>query len=134
MGLKSRDVNVIENSVIKMICTVKAPKVSLAVTWKFESRNSTVEKNIICMNPTGGISCGADQQDYQLDTRVQESGTDFILKVLRARKRQEGRYTCQIDAYEKNVQKTKKLSNPLAVTVRRPGTNLIKYNYSCKPF
>ncbi|XP_017325043.1 immunoglobulin superfamily member 2 isoform X2 [Ictalurus punctatus] len=124
VGLKSRDVNVIENSVIKMICTVKAPKVSLAVTWKFESRNSTVEKNIICMNPTGGISCGADQQDYQLDTRVQESGTDFILKVLRARKRQEGRYKCQIDAYEKNVQKTKKLSNPLAVTVRRPDSKL----------
>lgn len=123
VGLKSRNAKVIENSVIKMICSVKAPRVALAVTWKFEPYNSTSQKNLICMDHTGSISCGAEQQDYLLETQVQETGKDFILKVLRASKQQEGRYQCQIDAYDKNVQKTKKLSNPLAITISRPGMN-----------
>lgn len=123
VSLKSRDINAFEHSVIKLICSVKAPKVALAVTWKFEPRNTTAQKNIICSDHTGGISCGAEQWDYQLETQVRESGTDFILKVLRASKRQEGHYKCQIDAYDKNVQKSKKLSNTLAVSIRRPGTN-----------
>lgn len=121
MVLKSRHAKAIENSVIKIMCSVKAPKVSLAVTWKFEPRNSTAQENIICVDQTGSTSCGAEQRDYQLITQVQESGTDFILKVLRASKRHEGRYVCQIDAYDKNVQKTKKLSNQLAITIDRPG-------------
>lgn len=104
-----------------MLCSVKAPKVSLAVTWKFEPYNSTAQKNIICMDNTGSTSCGAEQQDYHLETQARESGTDFILNVFRASKRQEGKYKCQIDAYDRNVQKTKKQSNPLAITIRRPG-------------
>ncbi|MCI4378268.1 hypothetical protein PGIGA_G00213980 [Pangasianodon gigas] len=124
VGLKSRDVHVTESSVIKMICSVKAPKVSLAVTWKFAPHNSTAQKNIICMDLTGGISCGEGQRDYQLETQVRESGTDFILTVLRASKRHEGRYACQIDAYDKNVQKTNKLSNLLAITILRPVSKL----------
>lgn len=125
MGLKSRNANVTENSVIKIICSVKAPKVSLAVTWKFVPHNTTTQKIIICMDQTGSTSCGAEQQDYQLVTQVHESGTDFILRVLRASKRHGGRYECEIDAYDKNVQKTKKLSNQLAINVRRPGMNLL---------
>lgn len=121
VSLKSRTANVIENSVIKIICSVKAPKVSLAVTWKFKPHNLTTKQDIICMDHTGSISCGKEQQDYQLETHVQGSGTEFILMVLRASKRQEGQYMCQIDAYDKNVQKTKKLSNPLAITIDRPG-------------
>ncbi|MCJ8732391.1 hypothetical protein PDJAM_G00210850 [Pangasius djambal] len=124
VGLKSRYVNVTENSVIKMMCSVKAPKVSLAVTWMFEPHNSTAQENIICMDRTGGISCGEGQRDYQIDTQVRESVTDFILTVLRASKRHEGRYACQIDAYDKNVQKTKKLSNLLAITILRPVSKL----------
>ncbi|XP_047670675.1 immunoglobulin superfamily member 3-like [Tachysurus fulvidraco] len=124
VGLKSRDTSVTENSTIKMICSVKAPKISLAVSWMFELQNSTAQKNIICMDHTGSISCGGQQQDYQVETQVRESSTDFILKVLRASKRQEGRYRCQIDAYDKNIQKTKKLSNLLAVTVHRPDSKL----------
>lgn len=121
MGLKSRNVNVIENSEIKLICSVIAPKVSLAVTWTFEPRNSTTQKLIICMDQTGSISCGVEQQDYQLVTQVKDSGTAFILRVLRASQRHGGRYACQIDAYDKKVQKTKKLSNQLAITIVRPG-------------
>ncbi|XP_060732132.1 immunoglobulin superfamily member 3-like isoform X1 [Tachysurus vachellii] len=124
VGLKSRDTSVTENSTIKMICSVKAPKVSLAVTWMFEPQNSTAQKNIICMDHTGSISCGAEQQDYQVETQVRESGTDFILKVLRASKRQVGKYKCQIDVYDKNVQKTKKLSNSLGIAVHRPDSML----------
>ncbi|XP_058249643.1 immunoglobulin superfamily member 3 isoform X2 [Hemibagrus wyckioides] len=124
VGLKSRDMHVTENSSIKMICSVKAPKISLAVTWIFEPHNSTSQKNIICVDHTGSISCRAEQQEYQVETQVQESGTDFFLKVLRASKRHEGKYKCQIDAYDKNVQKTKKLSNPLAITVKRPASKL----------
>ncbi|KAK3568758.1 hypothetical protein QTP86_016274 [Hemibagrus guttatus] len=123
VGLKSRYVSVTVNSSITMICSVKAPKISLAVTWIFEPHNSTAQKNIICVDPTGSISCRAEQQDYQVETQVQESGTDFFLKVLRASMRHKGRYKCQIDAYDKNVQKTKKLSNSLAITVQRPDSD-----------
>ncbi|KAF5902017.1 immunoglobulin superfamily member 3-like, partial [Clarias magur] len=122
--LKTRTVSVLENSVIKLICSVSAPKVSLAMTWKFLQHNSNAPKNIISMDHTGSISWEAEQQDNQLETQVQESRTDFILKVLKASKRQEGRYECQIDAYDKNVQKTKKQSNPLAITVQRPEPKL----------
>lgn len=133
MGLKSRDMHVTENSSIKMICSVKAPKISLAVTWIFEPHNSTSQKNIICVDHTGSISCRAEQQEYQVETQVQESATYFFLKVLRASKRHEGKYKCQIDAYDKNVQKTKKLSNPLAITVKRPGkrTHISKHGPLC---
>lgn len=123
VGLKSRKAIAIENSEIKLLCSVKAPKLPLAVTWMFEPHNSTAQQNIICLDHTGSISCGAERRDYQLQTQVQESGTDFILKVPRASKRHEGRYRCQIDAYDKNVQKTQKLSNQLAIDISRPGTN-----------
>ncbi|TSV41647.1 Immunoglobulin superfamily member 3 [Bagarius yarrelli] len=122
--LKTRTVHVTENSPIKMFCSVKAPKVSLAVTWKFEPQNSTSQKDIICIDHIGSMSCGAEQQEYQMETQVQESGTDYILKVLRASNQQVGKYQCQIDAYDKNIQKTRKLSNPLAITVRRPASQL----------
>ncbi|KAI5621332.1 hypothetical protein C0J50_19267 [Silurus asotus] len=126
VSLRSRDVIVTENSVIKMICLVKAPNIFLAVTWRFVKPNSTVPKDIICMDQTGGISCGAEQRDYQLETQVGNTDKTFILKVLRASQQHEGRYDCQIDAYDKkNVQKAKKLSNPLAVTVRRPVSKLV---------
>ncbi|XP_046700621.1 immunoglobulin superfamily member 3 isoform X2 [Silurus meridionalis] len=125
VSLRSRDVIVTENSVIKMICLVQAPNIFLAVTWRFVKPNSTVPKNIICMDQSGGMSCGAEQRDYQIETQVRNTGKTFILKVLRASQQHEGRYDCQIDAYDKNVQKAKKLSNPLAVTVRRPVSKLV---------
>ncbi|XP_016086570.1 immunoglobulin superfamily member 3-like [Sinocyclocheilus grahami] len=64
-----------------------------------------------------------DQRNYQLSIQ-QPSDTHFILMVPRASKQQEGQYQCQVDAYQKDVQKALKNSNPLAVIVHKPEIKL----------
>ncbi|XP_067300965.1 immunoglobulin superfamily, member 3-like [Pseudorasbora parva] len=119
--LKSRTTNVVINSSVELLCTVKGPKVSLAVHWMFRPPNSTVPRNILTIRHTGEIAWGADQRtSYQLSIQTQLSATQFRLIVPRASKQQEGQYQCQVDAYQKNVQKAMKSSNPLAVTVQKP--------------
>ncbi|XP_051763072.1 immunoglobulin superfamily member 2-like [Ctenopharyngodon idella] len=119
--LKSRTTSVPINSSIELLCTVKGPKVSLSVRWMFRPPNSTVQRNILSIRHTGEISWGADQRNYQLSVQPQPSATYFTLKVPRASKQQEGQYQCQVDAYQKDVQKAMKNSNPLVVTVQGPG-------------
>lgn len=123
--LKSRTINVPINSLVELQCAAKGPKVSLGVRWMFRPINSTVQRNILSISHTGEISWGADQRNYQLSVQTQPSATVFLLIVPRASKQQEGQYQCQVDAYQKDVQKAMKNSNPLAVTVRKPG------KYSC---
>ncbi|XP_067266176.1 immunoglobulin superfamily member 2-like [Chanodichthys erythropterus] len=122
--LKSRTTNVNINSSVELLCTVKGPKVSLGVRWMFQPPNSTVQRNILSISHTGEISWGADQRNYQLSVQTQPSATVFLLIVPRASKKQEGQYQCQVDAYQKDVQKAMKNSNPLAVTVRKPESKL----------
>ncbi|XP_062862758.1 immunoglobulin superfamily member 2 [Trichomycterus rosablanca] len=122
--LRSRDTNITENSVIKLFCSVNAPKVPLTVTWKFQPLNSTAKKDILSMRHTGDISYGKEQQDYQLETTVSKKGTNYVLKVLRASRLDQGQYYCQADAYTLNVQKATKLSNPVAVIVHKPVSKL----------
>ncbi|XP_067266546.1 immunoglobulin superfamily member 2-like [Chanodichthys erythropterus] len=122
--LKSRTTNVPINSSVELLCTVKGPKVSLGVRWMFRPPNSTVLRNILSIRHTGEISWGADQRNYQLSVQTQPSATVFLLIVPRASKQQEGQYQCQVDAYQKDVQKAMKNSNPLAVTVRKPESKL----------
>ncbi|KAI4898119.1 hypothetical protein NFI96_015370 [Prochilodus magdalenae] len=122
--LRSRDINVIENSVVTMICTVKGPQVPLDVYWKFTPSNSKAQKDIICMFRDGAISCGKEQKDYQLEANVRETGTVFSLRMLRVRKRQQGTYQCQVTAYQESVQKAQKSSNQLAVHVHSPESKM----------
>ncbi|XP_067299173.1 immunoglobulin superfamily member 2-like isoform X1 [Pseudorasbora parva] len=122
--LKSRTTNVVINSSVELLCTVKGPKVSLAVHWMFRSPNSTVPRNILTIRHTGEIAWGADQRNYQLSIQTQPSATQFRLIVPRASKQQEGQYQCQVDAYQKDVQKAMKSSNPLAVTVQTPDSKM----------
>ncbi|KAG9271377.1 immunoglobulin superfamily member 3-like [Astyanax mexicanus] len=124
VSLRSRTSNVFENSLISLHCKVKGPNVPFDVHWKFQKAGSTDQKDIVCMLRTGEISCGAEQKDYQLEAKVQESGTDFILKVLRPSKRHSGLYHCQITAYLGKVQKAQKLSNGLAAQVNSPAGKL----------
>ncbi|XP_067266333.1 immunoglobulin superfamily member 2-like [Chanodichthys erythropterus] len=119
--LKSRTTYVPINSSVELLCTVKGPKVSLGVRWMFRPPNSTVQRNILSIRHTGEISWGADQRNYQLSVQIQPSATVFLLTVPRASKQQEGQYQCQVDAYQKDVQKAMKNSNPLVVTVRKTG-------------
>uniref|UniRef100_A0A673GS83 Prostaglandin F2 receptor negative regulator-like n=1 Tax=Sinocyclocheilus rhinocerous TaxID=307959 RepID=A0A673GS83_9TELE len=107
---------------------VRGPKVSLAVRWMFQPRNSTVQTNILSIRHTGEITWRADQRNYQLSIQAQPLDTHFTLMVPRASKQQEGQYQCQVDAYQKDVQKAKIISNPLAVIVQKPG----KYSYLFK--
>ncbi|XP_077096165.1 immunoglobulin superfamily member 2-like isoform X1 [Siphateles boraxobius] len=118
--LKSRTTNVPINSSVELLCIVKGPKVSLAVRWMFQPPNSTVQTNILSIRHTGEIAWGADRRNYQLSIQTQPSATHLLLIVPQASKQQEGQYHCQVDAYQKNVQKAMKNSNPLAVTVKKP--------------
>ncbi len=126
--LKSRTTNVPIDSPVVLLCTVKKPKLSLAVHWMFQPHNSTVQTNILSIRHTGEITWRADQRNYQLSIQALPTDTIFILMVPRASKQQEGRYQCQVDAYQKDVQKAKMTSNLLAVTVQKPG----KYSYLFK--
>ncbi|KAK2905332.1 hypothetical protein Q8A67_007131 [Cirrhinus molitorella] len=118
--LTSRTIRVAIDSPVELLCRVRGPKVSLAVRWMFQPRNSTVQTNILSIHHTGEITWGADQRNYQLSIQAQPSDTRFILMVPRASKKQEGQYQCQVDAYQKDIQKAMKNSNPLAVTIRKP--------------
>ncbi|KAL7881732.1 hypothetical protein AOLI_G00085800 [Acnodon oligacanthus] len=124
VSLRSRDTNVTENSLITMICTVKGPKVPLDVHWKFKSKYLDPQKDIICMLRNGAISCGREQKDYQLEVEVQDTVTVFYLRILKASRKQQGSYQCQITAYQESVQKAQKPSNELAVSVHAPVSKL----------
>ncbi|KAL0153873.1 hypothetical protein M9458_050794 [Cirrhinus mrigala] len=126
--LKSRTTNVAIDSRIELLCTVRGPEVSLAVRWMFQARNSTVQKNILTIRHTGEFIWGAAQRNYQLSIQPLPSDTRFILMVPRASKQQEGQYQCQVDAYQKDVQKASKNSNPLAVTVHKPVSKMSLYS------
>ncbi len=128
VSLKSRTTNVPIDSPVVLLCTVKGPKVSLAVRWMFQPRNSTVQTNILSIRHTGEIAWRTDQRNYQLSIQALPTDTRFTLMVPRASKQQEGQYQCQVDAYQKDVQKALNNSNPLAVTVQKPG----KYSYLLK--
>ncbi len=121
VSLKSRTINVPIDSPVVLLCTVRGPKVSLAVRWMFQPRNATVQTNILSIRHTGEIAWRADQRNYQLSIQALPTDTRFTLMVPRASKQQEGQYQCQVDAYQKDVQKALKNSNPLAVTVQKPG-------------
>ncbi|XP_016396653.1 immunoglobulin superfamily member 2-like [Sinocyclocheilus rhinocerous] len=126
VSLKSRTTNVPIDSPVELLCTVRGPKVSLAVRWMFQPRNSTVQTNILSIRHTGEITWRADQRNYQLSIQ-QPSDTHFTLMVPRASKQQEGQYQCQVDAYQKDVQKALKNSNPLAVIVHKPVSKMSLY-------
>uniref|UniRef100_A0A8C2I0Y6 Ig-like domain-containing protein n=1 Tax=Cyprinus carpio TaxID=7962 RepID=A0A8C2I0Y6_CYPCA len=125
VSLKSRTSNVPIDSPVELLCIVRGPKVSLAVRWMFQPHNSTFQTNILSISHTGEMAWRADQRNYQLSIQAQPTDTHFTLKVPRASKQQEGQYQCQVDAYQKDVQKAKIISNPLAVIVQKPG----KYSY-----
>ncbi|KAL1268258.1 hypothetical protein QQF64_033621, partial [Cirrhinus molitorella] len=120
VSLTSRTTKVDLDSPVELLCRVRGPKVSLAVRWMFQPQNSTGQKNILSIHHTGEITWGAEQRNYQLSIQAQPSDTRFILMVPRTSKKQEGQYQCQVDAYQKDVQKAMKNSNPLAVTVQKP--------------
>uniref|UniRef100_A0A671R4W6 Immunoglobulin superfamily member 3-like n=1 Tax=Sinocyclocheilus anshuiensis TaxID=1608454 RepID=A0A671R4W6_9TELE len=127
VSLKSRTTNVPIDSPVELLCTVRGPKVSLAVRWMFQPRNSTVQTNILSISHTGEITWKADQRNYQLSIQ-QPSDTHFTLMVPRASKQQEGQYQCQVDAYQKDVQKAKIISNPLAVIVQKLVSKMSLYS------
>ncbi|XP_051997850.1 immunoglobulin superfamily member 3-like [Xyrauchen texanus] len=122
--LRSRVTSVAIDSPLELICSVKGPKVPLTVQWMFMPINSSTQKNIVSLHYTGEIIWGADQSSYQLSIQEQHPYTSFTLRVSRVSRKQSGQYKCQADAYQKGVQKARKISNPLAVIVRKPDSKL----------
>ncbi|XP_065149145.1 immunoglobulin superfamily member 2 [Paramisgurnus dabryanus] len=124
VSLKSRAVDVTIGSTIELLCIVKGPKVPLAVQWKFWPSNSSTWLNILSIHHNGEIAWGAEQRNYQPSIRIVQESTSFSLRVMNYTKQQEGKYMCQVDAYQKDLQKASKNSNPLAVTVKKPVSKL----------
>lgn len=119
--LKGRGTDVSVDSPVDLICTVRGPKTPLSVNWKFMPSHSSTWTNIVSIKHTGEITWRSEQRNYQLSVQIQPSGVNFALRIVRSSRRQGGRYVCQVNTYQKNIQKTSKDSNPLAVTVRTPG-------------
>ncbi|XP_052422278.1 immunoglobulin superfamily member 2 isoform X2 [Carassius gibelio] len=124
VSLTSRTSNVPIDSSVQLLCRVRVPKVSLALRWMFQPHNSTVQTNILSISHTGEMEWRADQRNYQLNIQAQPGDTRFTLMVPRASKQQEGQYQCQVDAYQKDVQKAFKNSNLLAVIVHKPDSKM----------
>ncbi|XP_051564884.1 immunoglobulin superfamily member 3 [Myxocyprinus asiaticus] len=122
--LRSRATSVAIDSPLELICSVKGPKVPLTVHWMFLPINSSTQRNIVSLHYTGEITWGADQSSYQLSIQEQHPDKSFTLRVSRVSRKQGGQYQCQADAYQKDVQKARKISNPLAVNVRKPDRKL----------
>uniref|UniRef100_A0A8C1IQL3 Ig-like domain-containing protein n=1 Tax=Cyprinus carpio TaxID=7962 RepID=A0A8C1IQL3_CYPCA len=118
VSLKSRTSTVPIDSPVELLCIVRGPKVSLAVRWMFQPHNSTFQTNILSISQTGEMAWRADQRNYQLSIQAQPT----------ASKQQEGQYQCQVDAYQKDVQKAKIISNPLAVIVQKPVSKMSLYS------
>lgn len=121
VALKGRDTVATENSVVSLICTVSGAKGPFDVHWKFQPTGSKDQKDIVCMLRNGAVSCAKERKEYQLEVQVQKSSTVFLLRILRASKRNQGLYLCQVTAYQENVQKAQKRSSLLAVRVNSPG-------------
>ncbi|XP_026128378.1 immunoglobulin superfamily member 3-like [Carassius auratus] len=124
VSLTSRTTIVPIDSPVQLLCRVRGPKVSLALRWMFQPHNSAAQINIVSISHTGEMEWRADQRNYQLNIQAQPGDTRFTLMVPRASKQQEGQYQCQVDAYQKDVQKAFKNSNLLAVIVNKPDSKM----------
>ncbi|XP_026126688.1 immunoglobulin superfamily member 2-like [Carassius auratus] len=124
VSLTSRTTNLSIDSSVQLLCRVRGPKVSLALRWMFQPHNSAAQINILSISHTGEMEWRADQRNYQLNIQAQPGDTCFTLMVPRASKQQEGQYQCQVDAYQKDVQKAFKNSNLLAVIVHKPDSKM----------
>ncbi|XP_059355563.1 immunoglobulin superfamily member 2-like isoform X2 [Carassius carassius] len=124
VSLTSRTTKVPIDSPVQLLCRVRGPKVSLALRWMFQPHNSSVQTNILSVSHTGEMEWRADQRNYQLNIQAQPEDTRFTLMVPRASKQQKGQYQCQVDAYQKDVQKAFKHSNLLAVIVHKPDSKM----------
>ncbi|XP_052420991.1 immunoglobulin superfamily member 2-like [Carassius gibelio] len=124
VSLTSRTSNVPIDSPVQLLCRVRGPRVSLALRWMFQPHNSTVQTNILSISHTGEMEWRADQRNYQLNIQARPEDTRFTLMVPRASKQQKGQYQCQVDAYQKDVQKAFKNSNLLAVIVHKPDSKM----------
>ncbi|XP_036400622.1 immunoglobulin superfamily member 3-like [Megalops cyprinoides] len=122
--LKSRNVIVRELEAVELICRVKGPKIPLSVTWKFQQTDSPSQEEIVSVLYTGVITWQRERRNYQLRTLVQEGETIFGLRVFRASKREAGKYQCMVEAFLRQTQRLSKLSNELAVVVRKPESRL----------
>ncbi|KAG7463641.1 hypothetical protein MATL_G00178850 [Megalops atlanticus] len=122
--LKSRNAIVREYEAVELICKVKGPKIPLSVTWKFQHTDSPSQEEIVSVLYTGVITWQRERRNYQLKTLVQEGETIFGLRVFRASSREAGKYQCMIEAFLRQTQRLSKLSNQLAVVVRKPESRL----------
>ncbi|KAJ8410429.1 hypothetical protein AAFF_G00193330 [Aldrovandia affinis] len=123
--LRSRTMSVRENEEIEIFCKVKGPKFPLTVTWKFKHPASPSQEEIMSLMYDGTITWRKERPNYQFRTQVQRAEVSFILKVFRASAQEAGKYQCVVEAYLRQNQKALKLSNELAVAVRKPDSQLL---------
>ncbi|KAJ8350918.1 hypothetical protein SKAU_G00260480 [Synaphobranchus kaupii] len=81
-------------------------------------------EQIVSLLPNGVITWWKDQRSYHIRTQGQQDKVSFILKVFRASVQEAGTYQCVVEAFLRQTRRSLKLSNELAVLVRKPDSRL----------
>nr|XP_015219980.1 PREDICTED: immunoglobulin superfamily member 3-like [Lepisosteus oculatus] len=122
--LRSRTMHIKEGENLELHCTVKGPQVPLSITWTFAQSGSSLLENIVSLLYNGSILWHKELSNFQIKTSVQQNAITSILKVSKSRTVEAGKYRCVVEAWFRDSLRATKLSNELAVQVKKPDSKL----------
>ncbi|XP_061547257.1 immunoglobulin superfamily member 3-like [Phycodurus eques] len=109
---------------VELMCRVKGPRVAITLTWSLQRSASAID-NILTMYSDGAVSWSGEQQRFHLRVDNNPSERIYYLLINGASHREAGSYQCRVSVFQKNVYKKLLPSNPLAVMVQNPVSDLI---------
>ncbi|XP_035532242.1 immunoglobulin superfamily member 3 [Morone saxatilis] len=128
VSLVSRSSTVTVGGNLELMCRVKGPHVPITVTWSLQ-RGSSLD-SILTINSDGTISWSGDQRRYQLKVQSAQNQVVYYLLINGASHSEAGSYLCSVSAFLENIYKRLPLSNPVAVNVLNPVSEL---TLTCPP-
>ncbi|XP_054642114.1 immunoglobulin superfamily member 2-like [Dunckerocampus dactyliophorus] len=108
---------------VELMCRVKGPRIPIALTWILQRGASTID-NILTLYSDGAVSWSGEQHRYQLRIENTPRERIYFLLINGATHREAGSYQCQVSVFQKNVYKKLPLSNPTAIMVQNPESDL----------
>ncbi|KAK6315143.1 hypothetical protein J4Q44_G00146720 [Coregonus suidteri] len=120
VDLKSRGIEVTEGGEVELVCWVRGPSLPVTVTWSLHHEGGSAPDNILTLSHTGDITWHGDQSNYQLRVTTSKGEVHHILRIIRASRREAGRYQCVISAFLQGRHRKPQNSNLLAVLVQTP--------------
>nr|XP_057938770.1 immunoglobulin superfamily member 3-like isoform X2 [Doryrhamphus excisus]XP_057938771.1 immunoglobulin superfamily member 3-like isoform X2 [Doryrhamphus excisus] len=108
---------------VELMCRVKGPRIPVTLTWILQ-RGPSARDNILTLYSDGAISWSGEQHRYQL--RIENTPTEriYFLLINGASHSEAGSYQCQVSVFQNNVYKKLPPSNPTAVMVQNPESDL----------